>query len=451
MIQVFPIEFIRELIRQTLLREKIKDIHLVGGDDEINIFSFYEQVASQDDVDRYVENYRELTKQQNRSSLIGNGVIVCPSAPSITNLYSSTIIPMDWSLMVRSTLANRDSLVATFNNLIETLNGRAHDFALLKCNDENGKDYYVPFVLPRLGNDKGTSLEQASAPRIKSGMYIGDFTTQTMTSTVIETKITNLVNSGYVNAIGHLDYLYYISNGVIKVAVHTGSATGSQYTLAVEDDGTHPQVIFPPQHESCTFYKVSMSFEALRGDTPRSLNSEEVWDLNLSGSATLVNKNVKLGNDLIRLAITTYGVKGNQDTIYSTPTKYWLEPLEIGSSMDTNSDPYQLLSKFKPTTHTDSITPTIQYSFVVNEYGFSYALWQYSRYGIGFFNQGNLIKNNPSPNTLYLVDEYYMSFGVSYHQQYYAKIINAIEVNNTESDTLTVSVTFQVQDNNLSS
>lgn len=455
MIQVFPIEFIREIIRQTLLREKLKrgNDNYIGGDNEINIFSFYEQLSTHDEVDRYVENYRALTKQQNKSDLIANGVLTCPSAPSITNLYSATIIPMDWSLFVRTTLGNRDQVVYSFNNLIEVLNGRAHDLALLTCRDENGKIYYQPFMLPRVGNDNGPEnysqeIGLATAPRIESGMFIGVFG-GTVTSYLLEQRITNLENSGYVSYLPNGAYLYYRelvgSEYVVRVAVKTSSTESSMFQLNVQDDGTYPEIIFPPTHEGSELYKVSMSFEALRGDTPRNLNSEEVWDMNISGSATLASANTLFGNDMIRLAISTYGVKGNPNTIYSNPPRNWLEPLELGSGLSANTNPYQVLSKFQPNTHTDAISNTITYTFVVNKSGFVYKLWLYGRYGVGFFNQGTLVSDNISPNTIFKIEEFYMSSGSSNKMTYYAKLVDAIEVNNTEGDTMTISATFQIQ------
>ena len=117
MVNVFAIDFIRQALEQTLFEEHIKNLNMFGGKNQINIFSFYEQLKGQDEVDRFVENYRDLTEQQNRTSLIGNGVIVAPENPTITNLYSSTIIPMSWACSIRCTLGNRDQMVATINNL----------------------------------------------------------------------------------------------------------------------------------------------------------------------------------------------------------------------------------------------------------------------------------------------------------------------------------------------
>ena len=96
------IDFVRQAIIQTIREEYIKDpIKYVGSENDILLTSFYEFIASDYSVDRYLEEVRELTDQQNRVGLIANGVIVAPSSPTITNLNRSTIIPMDYNITFR--------------------------------------------------------------------------------------------------------------------------------------------------------------------------------------------------------------------------------------------------------------------------------------------------------------------------------------------------------------
>ena len=144
MLKIFPIDFIRQAFEQKLLKEHNNNQELFGGKDQVNIFSFYEQLKSQDEVDRFVENYRDLADQQNRSGLILNGVIVAPENPTITNLYSSLIIPMSFTCSMRCLIGNRDQAIWTINNLINKLKGRKVDIAQLNCVDEEGKKYTVP-------------------------------------------------------------------------------------------------------------------------------------------------------------------------------------------------------------------------------------------------------------------------------------------------------------------
>ena len=47
MINVFPIEFVRKILLKQLLMNHISDSYNVGGDNLINIFSFYEQLRTE--------------------------------------------------------------------------------------------------------------------------------------------------------------------------------------------------------------------------------------------------------------------------------------------------------------------------------------------------------------------------------------------------------------------
>lgn len=266
MVNVFAIDFIRQALEQTLFEEHIKNLNMFGGKNQINIFSFYEQLKGQDEVDRFVENYRDLTEQQNRTSLIGNGVIVAPENPTITNLYSSTIIPMSWACSIRCTLGNRDQMVATINNLIEKLKGRKVDIAQLKCNDENGKDYYSPFKV-------GTIGQNDSAPTLKDGDYLGDIPSGSTANTFVSNALTALTNKNITVPQDYQNHWYYVGyNGKISVVRFNG-AQGVWYIFA--DDGSTNDIIFPPEHESFEKYKLSLSFDAIRCDEPRNLNAEE--------------------------------------------------------------------------------------------------------------------------------------------------------------------------------
>ena len=170
MLKIFPIDFIRQAFEQKLLEEHKKDVNFFGGKDQVNIFSFYEQLKSQEQVDRFVENYRDLSDQQNRSGLILNGVIVAPENPTITNLYSSLIVPMSWTCSMRCLIENRDQAIWTINNLIEKLKGRKVDIAQLNCVDEQGKPYCEPFMVGTIGQNDGE-------PSLKDGDYIGTLST----------------------------------------------------------------------------------------------------------------------------------------------------------------------------------------------------------------------------------------------------------------------------------
>lgn len=433
MLKTFPIEFIRQAIEQTLAIAHNDNVNLFGGKEQVKITSFYEQLKSQEEVDRFVETYRDIADQQNRTGLIGNGVILSPENPTITNLYSSLIIPFSWTCSIRCTLANRDQMLITINNLISELKGRKCDIAQLDCIDETGHPYSTPFMVGTIGENDG-------APVLQNGDYIG-----TITDTAdIQTIIDNLAANNVVvpTALGSW---FYATNDAGKLKVFVSTEDG---LVVKEDDGTYPDIIFPPEHTSFEKFKLSMSFDSLRCDEPRTLNSEEYCDISFGGSCTLVSDKVALGNDLIKIGVVRKQIKAEKPITYTNQTIQYLEPLEMPSGNSANTQLNQLVSnKFKTNSHTDGIGLNIQYSFIA-DFNIDLIKWwfDYARYG----NIENGSDNKPliSPNIIYEISEFWSSWGIVKNKKYLGKIVDDIEIENTESDTLTLGITMQVQGEN---
>lgn len=530
MLKTFPIDFIRQAFEQKLFEEHKKNPHLFGGKDQVNIFSFYEQLKTQDQVDRFVERYRDLSDQQNRSGLLLNGVLVAPENPTITNLYSSTIIPMTWTCSMRCMLADRDNGIITINNLIKELKGRKVDIAQLNCVDDLGNKYTEPFMVGTVGQGDGE-------PTLKNGDYIGDISNNTIMG-----LIHNLIDNGVVVDYSNVEYLYcgdaqvkhikvlkqieeelsllvydyetvtrtgdrtitiqgvyngklYESdikrttttlfiygdetvelelNGGVASCVYNDQTNITTVTIVfrtprdideyvdnysyflledvmsfayefdfINDDGTINEIIFPPQHDGFEKYKVSFSFDAIRCDEPRNLNEKEYCELSFGGSATLVNSGIKLGNDLLKVSFSKTKIVGAVES-YANNIHY-LEPLEMPSGNSANAKINQLMSNnFLSNSHTDALNINTQYTFILDDSVELLSQWfDYARYG----TQGLTI-DDISPNIIYTVKEYWCSWGNYSVKTYLGKIIESIDIENTESDTLTLSVSFQVQGEN---
>ena len=537
MIHGFPIDFIRQALEQTLLVQHKIDPNLLGGKNQVNIFSLYEQLAKGDDIDRYVENMEEIADQQNRTNLVLNGVVIAPTNPTITNLYSCTNIPMEWVCVLRCALANRDTALITLNNLIEELKGSKVDIAELKCVSEEYGTAYVPFVVGTIGHNEG-------APKLKDGDFIGDVSDETeIIDKVMELPLKGVDNNngaswlycGHANKIkvakkvaGHpfICYdatinSYRVENGkvIASVDLETESADYSQIPLYdetprgtlkltsdnsgeedvtcasqiesveivsghvvwhltctcnnvfgehledviwadieisegeysfFEDDNTMPNIVFPPEHVSFNKYKLSISCEAIRCDEPYTLNDEEYVKISFGGSATLTNDSILFGNDLVKVCISKYGLKRDSGNIvYSNPTKHWLEPLEMPSGNNPNTRINQLVSNnFKANSHTDAITLVLQYSFLIdlNESLLS-ELFEYGRYGTTNINDSSDI-GAMSPNLIYTVTEYWSYWGNIRKRDVKTKISDSIDIEDTESDTMTLGITMQIQGDN---
>lgn len=515
MLKTFPIEFIRQAIEQTLAIAHNDNVNLFGGKEQINITSFYEQLKNQDEVDRFVETYRDIVDQQNSTGLIGNGVILSPENPTITNLYSSLIIPFNWTCSIRCTLANRDQMLITINNLISELKGRKCDIAQLDCIDENEHPYSTPFMVGTIGENDG-------APTLRNGDYIGETTntysgTRTYESelqrfgdlyvssilitfenayqseiksftcnypnTTIEkvsedvyraritapytplqippatltisysysaydnvnTYITNKLNdlSSQGIQVDNVNWLYIEYQHKLCVAYKVNLVWQT-----IEEDGTYEDIIFPPEHTSFEKFKLSMSFDSLRCDEPRTLNSEEYCEISFGGSCTLVSDKVALGNDLIKIGVIRKQIKAETPITYTNQTIQYLEPLEMPSGNSANTQLNQLVSnKFKTNSHTDGIGLNIQYSFIA-DFNIDLIKWwfDYARYG----DIENDSDNKPliSPNIIYEISEFWSSWGIVKNKKYLGKIVDDIEIENTESDTLTLGITMQVQGEN---
>ena len=441
MLKIFPIDFIRQAFEQKLLKEHNNNQELFGGKDQVNIFSFYEQLKSQDEVDRFVENYRDLADQQNRSGLILNGVIVAPENPTITNLYSSLIIPMSFTCSMRCLIGNRDQAIWTINNLINKLKGRKVDIAQLNCVDEEGKKYSVPFMVETIGHND-------NEPALKNGDYIGTLEN----ANAAGERIAEYILKGVIFN-SSKDYWFYCQhNNKLKVIYYDHS--NNEYSF-IEDDGTNNDIIFPPEHTSFEKYKVSFSFDAIRCDEPRNLNAEEYCELSFGGSATLVNASVQLGNDLIKIYISKLGFQAEQWVSFEEdgiiPGDF-LEPLEMPSGSNANTQISQLVSnRFISNSHTDAIALTLQYTFVYDKSISLLKQWfDYARYGIQPDGEETPFRDGITPNIIYEILEIWSSWGDFEIIQVRAKIVENIDIENTESDTLTLSVTMQIQGENIS-
>ena len=426
--KAFPIDFIRQIIEQRLLRNHIYNEYLVGGENQVNLFSFYEQLETQAEVDRYVERYRELTEQQNRMGLIANGVIVAPENPSITNLNQCTIIPLSFTCSFRCKLQDRDLVLESVNKVIEDLKGRKVDIAEF----DNGKLFMV-------GTIANNSI---GVPYIQIGDYIGDATTFGNTpNTFIPNKLTELSSKG-INEMfvsGDTKYYYYEYQNKLKVAVYNTSANEWQEKV---DDNTYDDVIFPPEHKSFKKYKVSISFDSIRCEEPRNLNGAEDVLVSFGGSATITNEKVLFGNDLTKVSIKPYKLITADGEQLLTSSEYYVEPLEQPSSNNADTQINRLMSNnFIANTHTDSLTLSLQYSFILDlSIPLLADIYKYARYGTQ--------TTNMSPNVIFQIKEYISYWGNVDINTFNAKIIESIDMENTESDIMSMTIPFQIQGDN---
>ena len=442
MINTFPIDFVRQLLEQTLLEEHIKNPHMFGGPNQVNLFSFYEQLQRDDEVNRYVEIYRDLVDQQNRTGLIMNGTIVAPENPTITNINNATIIPMTFTCMFRVKLKDRDSALKTISNLIQVLKGRKHDIAEF----DNGQLFKVGTIANNVNGN----------PYIKNGDFIGEFVRVSQPINInskIEERLTQL-NTNYGITFENNTYPKYLyfcyrlqanPKGYLKVAKKSAiDGTWEQVENTFTDD-----FIYPPQNEYFNKYQLSVSFDSIRCDEPRTLNAEDYCEISFGGSATLCDYNILMGNEITKVGIARYKIVA-KTPISITENLHWLEPLELPSGNSADTQINQLISnKFVNNTHTDSLTLSLQYSFVLDKNNSLLSQWyKYARYGQQADGISVSYLDGISPNMIYKIVEMSCCWGVVDYNTIYAKIIESIDIENTESDVMSITIPFQIQGEN---
>ena len=415
------IEFVRQVLEQTLYEEHLKNSSYCGGKDQVGLFSFYEQLLEGEEIDRFIENYNELISQQNRSSLILNGVITAPENPQIINIHTHDIRPLEFRVGFRLNVENRDTAIDTLENMFSVLKGRKRDVALF----ESGK----LFMLGTIANNvKGS-------PKISSGDFIGTIDDMTAIDTSVKAKITSIQTllGSYLNDATTL----YFENA-FKLYKVDYKQDNNTWVL----DET-----FEYHAKSFTKYKVSISFDTTRVDEPRTLDGKEPVTISFGGSATIVSGEVELGNDLTKVSFKKSLIKAQTD-ISLTDSVHWLEPLEMPNNLGIANEINQLASSnFLQGKQNTGINPTLSYSFVLDKSEpLIYQWWKYARYGIqGKETDTPKYSTGVTPNTIYEIVEYWSSWGNIEKITYNAKATENVEVENTESDAISLKLNFEVQ------
>ena len=105
-------------------------------------------------------------------------------------------------------------------------------------------------------------------------------------------------------------------------------------------------------------------------------------------------------------------------------------------------------NNFLTNTHTDSLAVSRQYTFVADYYGIVGEWYNYARYGTRVNGTTIDYTNGVSPNLIYKVTEIISYWGNIYVNETNCKIIESIDIENTESDVESITIPFQVQGDN---
>lgn len=425
--KTFALDFARAIIDYKLSLNDNVDYFSNDNHNGIANYSFFEHLKSNEAVNRYVKTFEDLTKQQNRTSLAGFGILSTNESPTITNLYDAFISPFEFNYVIRCLLKDRDKMLGTLYHLIDELKGRKVDVAQL--------DTGVLFPV-------GTITDV-----IHNGDFIGN-----VSNTTISTLLTYLYSLGIPeNEWEENDYLYAEKNGKLARYEYINE-------LWVENE---TYFIGNLEHNSFNKFKVSLSLNDISINQPFTLNALEYITFEMGGSATLVNDGVRLGNDLVRVYIKKHKVviseNSNNDIYFDDlaqtegygQNEYTeLEPLEIPSNANANTIANQLRSNFFiPNSHTDSVGHSIQYSFVCDMGNDLLRHWfNYARYHECNLGADNIIQyESITPNIIYKVKEQWSSWGVVEFHEVLGKLNEDVDIENTEADITTLNLSFQLQ------
>jgi hypothetical protein len=230
---------------------------------------------------------------------------------------------------------------------------------------------------------------------------------------------------------------WFIYNNKLYFRSLTLTSVGpSVYTYGPGEDGTAQEV-----GTIQGTYKISLSFNGIQTNEPYINNGADRVNIFFSGSATIVQSNVSLGNDIV---LTTIQAGKN------TGTNYVVEPTEIPASLSLNDDTFPLYSTgYQSIDRNLAISNKINYSFVYDSSNALYnAMYRYARFGkaLIFNNTTELYvadANALDPNAIYTIKEYRNSFGVVTIDKIYAKI-NDVGTSNTNGDVMTITCGFKV-------
>ena len=417
------IEFVRQVLEQTLYEEHLKDNSYCGGINQVGLFSFYEQLLEGKEVDRFIENYSDLISQQNRSSLILNGVITAPENPQIINIHTHDIRPLDFRVGFRLNVLNRDMAIDTIENMFSVLKGRKRDVALF----DSGKLLMVNTIANNV----------LGKPEITDDCFIGELADMED----INSEVVNRLNEIF-NVFGTGNYTFTATQLYFEFG---GYMYKTKYDSESDEWGIDETFEYHAQR--FTKYKVSISFDTTRVDEPRTLNGEEPVTISFGGSATIVSGEVELGNDLTKVSFKKSLIKA-QTNITLTDSVHWLEPLEMPNNLGIANEINQLASSnFLQGKQNTGINPTLSYSFVLDKSEpLIYQWWKYARYGIqGKETDTPTYSTGVTPNTIYEIVEYWSSWGTIEKITYNAKATENVEVENTESDAISIKLNFEVQ------
>ena len=386
------------------------------NDNTIFLASFYEQIQDDQQIERYVETIKELLALQNREKSESNykamGIIAQSGNAEIINIKQNYISPLEYQARFDIELSDRDYVLGKLKTLINDLRGRKFDIVALT----NGSVSILPdnFTIGQTTNKialnpLGTFVTVgATNPTFTApSAFVAHLNS---TYEIVESSTAFLLNVPY--------KVLFIYNNLLRsrVITRTGATTYTYASL---------QTIGEVEKT----YKLSLSFDGIQSQEPYINNGVDRVFLFFGGSATVVEANVSLGNDII---LNTIQVGKNTGTIFT------VEPTEIPASLSVSDDTFQTYANgYRTQDRNLAIGNKMAYSFIYdNTIALYNDLYTYSRFGTNASSYAQQV---------FTIKEYRYSFGVLTTNTFFAKL-GDVATSNTNGDVMTLSVNLKVGD-----
>jgi hypothetical protein len=383
------------------------------NDNTIFLASFYEQIQDEQQIERYVETIKELLSLQNREKSVSNykamGIIAQSGNAEIINIKQNYISPLEYQARFDIELTDRDYVLGKLKTLINDLRGRKFDMLL----GVSGTAYTTEQPLSFNG----------VKPVLRNNMFVrysADYNWQT--------ESTDLITD--LKSIFHFEALSY----VVYMDGADGDTLSGLYKLNIGyAGGVHSLTSFQKLENSFTRYKLSLSFDGIQSQEPYINNGVDRVFLFFGGSATVVESNVSLGNDII---LHTIQVGDNEGDTYT------VEPTEIPASLSVSDDTFQTYANgYRTTDRNLAIGNKMAYSFIYDTTNTLYNdLYAYARFGVAVTPSAIIL-----PQQIFTIKEYRYSFGLAIINTFYAKL-GDVATSNTNGDVMTISVNFKIGD-----
>jgi hypothetical protein len=240
-----------------------------------------------------------------------------------------------------------------------------------------------------------------------------------------EDSISNISDTTTLNIILQLFRSSATNRGVLRV-LDTTTSIYHYYAISL---GTETRTSPVNLGSTPTLYKLSLSFDGIQSQEPYINNGVDRVFLFFSGSATVVESKVSLGNDIV---LNTIQVGKN------TGPSYIVEPTEIPASLSVSDDTFQTYANgYRTQDRNLAIGNKMAYSFIYdNTIALYNDLYTYSRFGTNASSYAQQI---------FTIREYRYSFGVVTINTFFAKL-GDVATSNTNGDVMTLSVNLKVGD-----